>query len=115
MCQNCGYNICNCVNPMYTQNWFNIDNYPCNPCNATEICKKTIPSQCVGYDGVNLSNINLIAPTNLKAIVQKIDSEIGNLKSFDSTLKSSLQTILNDINDRLNALEGGTPHDPYTL
>lgn len=112
---NCGYSPCGCNSPVYTFNWYNTDNYPCNPCTTTEVCKKTIPSQCVGYDGANLSNINITSPNNLKTIVQKIDSEIGLLKTSDATLKANLLIILNDINDRLNDLEGGPDHDPYEL
>ena len=114
-CNNGGY-VFN--TPITLYNWFPVNSYPCNPCTTQEVCLKTISSQCVEYEGPNLSNINLSAPVNLKTIIQKIDTEIGALKQqnvLDAVTKANIQAVLNDINTRLNAIEGGTPHAPYVI
>lgn len=116
-CYNCGGGYIP-ETPTFHYNWFPTSNYPCNPCTTQEVCAKTIPSQCVGYDGANLSNLNLSAPVSLKVIVQKIDTEIGALKqqnALDAVTKANIQAALNDINNRLNTIEGGTPHAPYVI
>lgn len=119
MCNNCGHSPCGCTNNTpYQYNWYTVPSQPCNPCTTTEVCKKVIPSQCIGYDGVNLSNLNIVAPSNLKAIVQKIDTEIGTLKTqnaLDAATKAAILAALNNINTRLNLLEPGVDQPPYVI
>lgn len=117
MCNSCGYNPCTCSNPVYSYNWYNTENLPCDPCSTTPVCKKKIPAKCTFYQSATLVNLNLPTGTNIEAIIQVIDSAIGVLKAFQATQttkNTNILTALNDINDRLNVLEGGS-HAAYTI
>jgi hypothetical protein len=120
MCVTCGYSICNCPSVTYSQNWYNTQS--CTPCSTTEVCKKNIPAKCTFYKGSNLANLGLTTNINIELILYTIDLLIGSLNSnrtLDNaaqvTKNTNILTALNDINDRLNTLEGGAPHDPYTI
>lgn len=120
MCTQCGNSICNCYNTNYSSNWYTTQN--CAPCSTTEVCKKAIPAKCVFYKAGNLANIGLTTNINTELILYTIDSVIGSIKS-GSILDKAAQTVtnaniltaLNNINDRLNALEAGAPHAPYII
>lgn len=114
MCFNCGQNNCNgCYNPnpTYTQNWFSTGNLPCDECSPIVVCQRKQPSQCVVYNGPTLVNLNVtMGVDTLNDILLKLDS----IKALQDTKNINILAALNDINTRLNTLEGGT-HVPYTL
>lgn len=121
MCNNCGINPCSCQQPNYSYNWFNTENYPCNPCSTTQVCKKRIPAKCTFYEGPNLANLGLTSPSNLEAIVLATDQVLGLLKdvqllgtSTQNTVNVNILIALNNINARLNVLESSS-HPAYVI
>lgn len=112
MCYNCGYSVCNCPNVSYNSNWFNTTN--CAPCSSTEVCKKAIPAKCTFYKGSNLTNLGLLTNVNIELVLFTIDQLFGSLSGETIITKSNILTALNDINDRLNVLEGAS-HPPYVI
>ena len=118
MCPSCGNNVCTCNNKNYSYNWYNIDNQPCTTCSDTPVCKKKIPAKCVFYNGTLLTALNIEAPANVEDILAAINTALSNYTNSGITqtyTNNNILAALNDINDRLNALEGGTPHAPYTI
>ncbi len=112
MCNNCGQNNCSCHSTEGSYNWFSTQSQPCSPCATTPVvCKKTIPSLCTKYNGPNLPNLGVNTNDTLNDILNKLD----NIKMVQDLKFNNILTALNDINDRLNDLEVGDDHDPYTL
>lgn len=105
MCNSCGYSICNCVMPIFNQNWFSTQT--CVTCTPTEVCKKQIPAKCVIYKGSNLANLGLTSNIDVQQILTSVDTILG-------SMHSNLVIALNSINARLNALETAT-HANYTI
>lgn len=117
MCQTCGYSICQC-NQTYNYNWYNTAGLPCTTCPGTIVCAKKVPAKCTIYNGVNLDAIGEVTNTDVEIIIASINSVIGNLQVADQQqglTNAAILVILNDINTRLNALEGGPDHAAYTL
>ena len=119
----CNNYPCSCANntPVYEYNWFNISSYPCNPCSNTPVCKKKIPAICTFYNGINLTEIGLTTNVNIEVIIAAISATLGTLTDTVATNKISQDTkntnilaALNDINSRLNTIEGAT-HPPYVI
>ena len=117
----CGNNPCQCNNPTYTYNWYNTANYPCNPCSTTTICKKKVPAKCVEYRGPNLTLLSLTTNVDVELIISTMVSFLGTLQDtvannliLQNTKNANILAALNDINTRLNVLEGGI-HPPYTI
>lgn len=102
MCINC--------NDSTSYNWFNTDSLPCTDCDPIIVCKRKIYSLCVTYGGPNLSNLGINKGDSLDDILQKLD----NIKQAQDNKNTKLLANINDINTRLNVLEGGT-HVDYTL
>jgi hypothetical protein len=118
MCQRCGNSACTCNTPVYSYNWYNIDNQPCSTCSDTTVCKKKVPAKCSIYNGTLLTELNLDAGANVEEILAAINTILGNYANSDTSQtykNNNILAALNDINDRLNALEGGTAHAPYTI
>lgn len=111
MCINCGNSYCSGCNNSYTANWFNTYGLPCVDCDPIVTCKRKQPSLCVVYNGPNLPNTNINLNDSLNDILLKLD----NIKQTQDLKNAKLLANINDINTRLNTLEGGTAHDPYTL
>lgn len=117
MCQICGYSPCS-HDVQYTYNWYNIDNQPCTTCGTTTVCKKRMPAKCSIYNGTMLTTINVSAGIDIETILSDFDVVIANIQAnniVQTTKNNNIQTALNDINARLNALEGGTPHADYVI
>lgn len=119
MCTSCGQSVCNCSNPIYSQNWYNTQS--CAPCSTNVVCKKSIPAKCTFYNGSNLSNLGLLSNIDIELILFTVNQVIGNINStrlIDNSAQNlknvNILTALNDINSRLNALEGAS-HVPYTI
>lgn len=119
MCTQCGYSVCNCYNTNYSTNWYRVDT--CAPCSTTEVCKKVIPAKCTFYKGSNLSDLGLTTDVNVQAVLYAINVVVGEIKASILLNKNSQQdtnanilAALNDINSRLNVLEGGS-HPAYTI
>lgn len=116
----CGYNPCSCIEPVYSYNWYPTAN--CNPCLPSTVCKKTIPAKCVLFNGPTLANLNLTSPNNIELILNTIDVVIGSIKATallnnnnESLKNANILLALNNINARLNAIEGGTPKPNYVI
>ena len=114
MCHRCGNNYCSCGNPNYSFNWMSTENYPCNPCSVTNVCKKKIPAKCTIYNGPALSFLELPTGTDIEVILSSIDSALQSISEAQELKNINILTVLNDINDRLNVIEGNT-HPPYQI
>lgn len=121
MCTNCGYSPCGCSKPNYSSNWFNVDAYPCNPCIQTTVCKKVVPAICVEYKGPILDQLNLDSPARVETILAALNIVLGEIKESvtlesdtSETTAANILVALNDINSRLNVLEGAS-HAPYVI
>lgn len=111
MCNYCGETPCSCVPTTGSYNWFSTQSQPCSPCATTPIvCKKSIPSLCVKYNGPNLPNIGVNTDDTLNDILNKLD----NIKMIQDLKNTNILAALNDINTRINTITGGS-HPPYTL
>ena len=110
---NCG---CNHNQGIYGTNMWNVNGN--NPGNSTSCghqqacndCLDLIKGLCVIYTGSNLTNTGINVNDTLNAILVKLDA----LFAIQATKNTNILAALNDINDRLNTLEGGS-QDPYTL
>lgn len=112
MCVNCGNTNCNCSNTTPDYNWFNIAGLPCTDCDPIVVCQRKIFSLCVTYNGPTLTNLGITKDVDtLNDILAKLD----NIKQAQDLKNQKLLDNINSINTRLNALESGTDHDPYTL
>lgn len=80
MCNHCGYTPCTCSSSYPSFNWQNIDNYPCNPCSQTEVCKKFIPAKCVIYKGSN-SSCDIIYGLDIQTIIGVLNNKICDLQT----------------------------------
>lgn len=85
--------------------------YSCGHQQQCNGCIDVIKGICVLYTGQNLTSTGINQNDNLNLILQKLDA----LKAIQDTKNTNILTALNDINTRLNALESGTDHTPYTL
>lgn len=74
-------------------------------------CVDAVKSICVIYTGLNLVSTGINTNDNLEDILVKLDA----IKAIQDVKNANILVALNDINDRLNALESGSDHDPYTL
>jgi len=120
MCISCGYNPCQCV-PVYSYNWYNTPDLPCNPCSATVVCKKKIPAVCTYYNGPNLTGIGLTTNVNLETITATISTIIGALNTAvnnqitaQAVINAQILANFNDINARIVAITG-IPHEDYVI
>jgi hypothetical protein len=111
---NCG---CNGNNQgIYGTNMWNVNgNQPSNSssCGHQQACNGCIDitkGVCVLYTGSNLTNTGINQNDDLNTILGKLDA----IKAIQDTKNTNILAALNDINDRLNVLEGGS-HAPYTL
>lgn len=111
---------CGCGNKnqgIYGTNMWNVNgNNPqntisCGHQQACNGCIDIIKDICTLYLGPNLTNTGINTNDNLRVVLQKLDA----IKAIQDTKNANILAALNDINDRLNTLEGGTPHAPYTL
>lgn len=105
---NQGYYSTNVWNPNYQSANTNTS---CGHQQACNGCLDVIKGECVRYTGANLTNTGINTNDTLNLILEKLDA----LFSIQATKNTNILAALNDINDRLNDLEGGTPHAPYTL
>lgn len=102
---------------IYGTNMWNVNgNNPgntgsCGHQQACNECLDTIKGICVLYTGSNLVNTGINQNDTLNAILVKLDA----LFAIQTTKNTNILAALNDINDRLNDLEGGPDHPPYTL
>jgi len=110
---NCG---CGCNQGIYGTNMYNVNgnipgnNPSCGHQQACNGCIDVIKGVCVLYTGNNLTNTGINKNDDLNTILGKLDA----LQAIQNTKFENVLDALNDINDRLVALEG-SPHDPYTL
>jgi hypothetical protein len=117
MCQICGQSNCSC-DKHYSFNWYNIDDQPCTSCGTSTVCKKKIPAKCSIYHGAILSALNLEEGANVEEILEAINTLLENAttnKAIQEQKNNTIVAALNDINSRINALAGGTPHADYTI
>ena len=121
MACSCGNNPCQCVNPGYAYNWYNTENYPCNPCTTTVVCKKKVPAECVFYAGPALTPLGLTTNIDVELILSTLSTMVDTLQDAISTnliaqnvKNTNILTALNDINTRLNTITGGA-HAPYVI
>lgn len=102
---------------MYGTNMWNVNgNQPTNtqscghpsPCNG---CVDTPKGSCVLYTGANKINTGINKYDTLDTIIGKLDA----IKAIHDTKFTNALLAINDLNTRLNALESGTDHAPYSL
>jgi hypothetical protein len=114
-----GYCTCagNYNQGIYGTNMWNVNgNQPgnqtsCIPQSACNECLDIIKGLCVIYTGTNLTNTGINQNDTLNTILQKLDA----IKQIQDTKNTNILAALNDINDRLNVLEPGADHPPYSL
>lgn len=115
MCNYCGHTVCTCGhNHHYTYNWYNVENYPCNPCSTVEVCKKKIPAKCTIYRGPALTAIGLGTEVDVQTVIAAIVNTMNVGGENDNSMRINIQNALNDINARLNAIEGSV-HANYSI
>lgn len=114
MCHSCGYNPCKCHERRPAYNWYNVENYPCNPCTNVNICKKKVPAKCTFYNGPALSNLGLNTNIDVELILASVNNAIGSLNTSTTSQASKILEALNDINQRIVAITG-IPHANYTI
>ncbi len=111
---NCG---CNNNQSIYGTNMWNVNgNQPSNStsCNHQQACNGCIDivkGLCVLYTGTNLTSLGINQNDDLNTIFSKLNA----LKVIQDTKNTNILAALNDVNTRLNALESGADHIPYTL
>jgi hypothetical protein len=115
---NCSYN-----QGIYSTNQWHTNanspsyNYACGHQQACNGCLDIIKSGCIIYTGSNLTNTGINQNDTLSAILVKLDA----LQATQNTINTNLLAAINDLNDRVNALEtdagivGGGVHVPYTM
>lgn len=121
MCTSCGNHSCNnCQTTGVSHNWYTTQT--CSPCSTTKVCKKSIPAECTFYTGSNLTALGLTSNINLETIFQALNVVLTTSQNTailnaatQATKNANILLALNDINTRLNALEGGTPNPPYII
>lgn len=118
-----GHCGCNRNQGVYGTNMWNPNHmYPnnsqsCGHQQACNDCLDIIKDLCVFYMGSNLTNTGINNNDNLRTVLQKLDA----LFEIQADKNDNILEALNDINDRVNALEtdagipGGGVHPPYTL
>lgn len=95
--------------------WYNpIENYPCNPCGTSPVCKKNTPAYCTLYKGPVLTYIGLTTNINVELILTTIVNTMQVAKADQETKNATLLAHINDINSRIVAITGEA-HAPYTL
>lgn len=118
MC-NCNFSPCGCnsYSQIYGTNFWNGNHQSsnissnCGHPQACNGCLDIIKSECVQYTGSNLGNLLIDKYDDLSTILPILD-EAYRVQQIKNT---NILTALNDINTRLNALEGGPDHAPYTI
>src|SRR5688572_5280726 len=75
----------------------------CGHQQACNDCLDIIKGICVWYTGTNLTNTGINQNDTLNLVLQKLDA----LWAIQNTKNTNILAALNDINDRLNALEVG--------
>lgn len=117
-----GYSIqfpgnCGCNQGIYGTNMWNVNGNQssntssCNHQQECNGCIDIVKGECALYTGSNLTNTGINKNDDLNTILAKLDA----IKAVQDTKNTNILNALNDINSRLNALEGGTPHAAYTL
>lgn len=102
---------------IYGTNMWNVNgnqpgNQPgCGHQQACNGCIDIVKGLCVLYTGTNLTSTGINQNDTLNAILVKLDA----IKGIQDLKNNKLLANINDLNDRVNTLEGGTPHAPYTL
>lgn len=102
---------------IYGTNMWNVNgNQPTNTtsCGHQQACNgciDVIKGICVLYTGSNLTSTGINKNDDLNTVVVKLDA----IKAIQDQKNTNILAALNDINDRLNALEPGPDHPPYTL
>lgn len=111
---NCG---CTGKSGIYGTNMWNINGnqpgnqYSCGHQQACNGCIDVIKGICLLYTGTNLTNTGINQNDDFNTVIAKLDA----IKAIQDTKNANILIALNDINDRLNALEIGVDHPPYTL
>lgn len=112
-----GYCGCGPNQGIYGTNMWNVNgnqpgNQPgCGHQQACNGCVDVIKGICVLYTGTNLTSTGINQNDDFNTVVAKLNA----IKAIQDTKNDNILAALNDINDRLNALEGGPDHAPYTL
>ena len=121
MCYNCGYNPCHCSNTTYPNNWFTVPLQSCDPCDTTDVCKRTFPAKCTIYNGPNLTGFSLTTNINIELILATASTLLSSLQQTiednqveQGVKNTNILTALNDINTRINSITGGS-HPAYTI
>lgn len=105
---------------MWNPNYTNPNNsQACGHQQACNGCPDIIRGPCLWYTGTNLTNTGINQNDNFNLIIQKLDA----LFAIQATKNTNILAALNDLNDRVNALElavippipGGGVHPDYTL
>lgn len=99
-----------------TNMWNNAGNQPnntstCHPQAACNGCIDIIKGVCVHYTGPDLLNLGVNKNDDLDTILGKLDA----LKKIQDQKNTNLLAAINDLNARLNVIEPGPDHPPYTM
>lgn len=111
---NCG---CTGKSGIYGTNMWNINGnqpgnqYSCGHQQACNGCIDVVKGTCLLYTGSNLTNTGINQNDDFNTVIAKLDA----IKAIQDTKNANILIALNDINDRLNALEIGVDHPPYTI
>lgn len=106
----------NCYQGSYGTNMWNVNGNnsgninPCGnqtPCNE---CIDLIKDKCILYTGINLADTGIDKNDTLAVIIAKLDA----IKKTQDLKNTSLLAAINDINDRINAIDSGS-HAAYTF
>lgn len=113
---------CNCSSNqgIYSSNaWYGTptsSNF-CGHQQACNGCIDIVKDICIRYTKPNLTNTGINQNDTLDVILQKLDA----LKALQDTTNANILIALNDLNDRVNALEtdasipGGGSHADYVI
>lgn len=113
-CSRCGNSYCSCGKQDYTYNWYNVDNYSCNPCSTIDVCKKKVPAKCTFYNGPALPFFNLGTNVSIEDVIVAFATAIQAIQGTHSSKTVNVQAALDNINERLNNIEGGN-HPSHIL
>ena len=83
----------------------------CGHQQACNGCIDIVKGTCLLYTGANQTSTGINQNDDFNTVVQKLNA----IKAIQDTKNANILAALNDINDRINTLAGGTPHPPYTL
>lgn len=117
----CGQSSCNSCSScnssyqgVYTANTCNTAPQTTSTCGHQQACNGCVDitkAECIQYTGSNLTSTGINKYDDLNIILQKLDA----LKAIQDAKNANILAALNNLNTRLNALEPGADHAPYTL